>query len=141
MGRFVEGVEHEIADDMQAARSMRLPVWGKLLIIPASIPVFWAFDHLGALDRSLPTLNCIVAFCFLFFLKREQRRFRWFWFTFGLLAVIHILLILAISWTQNWIPALVWAGAASLDLVAMLVVVDAMQVAVNDPRTPRKLGG
>ena len=111
-----------IKDDIKAAKTMRLPWWGVLCIIIGALPIYWLFDHFGKLSTALPLLNSLGVIGFVLVLKRQLRRYVWFWITMALIAALHIPLILFVPWTMRWIPALAIAAIDSVDLVVMLAV-------------------
>ena len=117
----------EIKDDFRAAKKIWLPWWGLLWIAVACLPAIWLFDHYGHLALFIPTAGSIMVLCFAVVLKRKLMRQMWFWVAMSVIAAVHAAIILSIAWTSNWVPAAVWAGAASVDLLVVLVVVDGLE--------------
>lgn len=113
---------NDIKSDIRAARKIRLPWWGVLVIIIGSLPIYWLFDNFGKLSVALPTVVCVLMFGFAVVVKWKLRRHVWFWGTMAVLAALHVLLILLVPWTTNWVPAFAIAAIASADLIVMLAI-------------------
>jgi hypothetical protein len=104
-----------------------IPWWGVLCGIVGSALWCWLFDHFGRFDLALPTINGIGVFGFVLVLKWQLRQRVWFWITMTIVVALHVLLILSIPWTTKWVPAPAYAGAASLDLTAILVILSVVR--------------
>ena len=55
-------------------------------------------------------------------IKWKLRRRAWFWGTMAILAALHVPLILFVSWTTKWVPAIAIAAIDSVDLIVMLAI-------------------
>lgn len=111
-------------NDIRAARKLRLPWWGVLLGIIVSTLTAWVFDRFGKLDLALPTLNAIGVLGFIVVLKRNLWRHAWFWTVMAFIAATHVELILMIPWTTKWVPAAAIGVIDSLDLIAVLAIIN-----------------
>jgi len=131
--RSEKQVAREVKSDLRVAKKWRLPWWGVLCVIIGSMPLLLLFDRFGRLNSALPTLTCVVSLGFAIVLKWNLRRKTWFWITISVIAALHILLIVSVPWTDKWVPATAYAGAASLDLVVILVVLAIVEKLVGDP--------
>jgi hypothetical protein len=122
----------EVRQDIKAAKTLRLPWWGVLFVVVGSLPIYWLFDHIGALELALPVLNSIAVLGFAVAVKRHLRRHAWFWITMTILAALHIPLILFVPWTTRWVPAFMIAVIDSADLVVMLAILAVVRRFVGD---------
>jgi hypothetical protein len=109
-------VVDEIKSDIKAAKKIRLPWWALLSVSIGAALLSLLFDQFGRLDLVYPTIVSIGAFGFIIALKGTLTRRVWFWGTITILAALHALLILSVSWTTKWV------NAAVLDLFAMLAI-------------------
>jgi hypothetical protein len=116
----------EVRHDIRAANKIRLPWWGMLCVAIGSLSTIWLFDRLGSLSLFLPALNGTAVLAFAVAVKWKLRRHIWFWVTIVVVVALHIATLLLVPWTSRWFPAVVWAGAASLDFCVILVVIDAV---------------
>ncbi|HKO13812.1 MAG TPA: hypothetical protein VJV22_17715 [Acidobacteriaceae bacterium] len=122
-GRRVQ-LADEIRNDIRAAKKLRLPWWGVLLAIFAGTLGAWLFDRFGRLDLELPSLDCIIALGVVLIVKRKLWRHVWFWITMGIIAALHVALLLLIPWTTKWVPAVAIAAMVGLDITAVIAIVD-----------------
>ena len=58
----------------------------------------------------------------------------WFWTTVGVIAALHVLLILCVPWTSKWIPAVVVIPIGIADLYAMLAIFYVVGKFVEKPK-------
>jgi hypothetical protein len=128
-----------LADDMKgdirAAKKIRLPWWAVLSLVIGSLPIYWLFDHFGALNRALPTLNSVGMLGIAIAVKWQLRRHAWFWGTVAILAALHVPLILFVPWTTKWVPALAIAAIDSADLILMLAILTIVERFMGDAKT------
>src|ERR1043166_6501931 len=106
--------------DIKAAKKIRLPWWGVLCGIIGSTLGAWLFDHLGRLDLAIPVLLSIAVLAFSIAVKWQLRQRVWFWITMTVIATLHVLLILSVSWPTEWVPALVITPIITVDFYAIL---------------------
>jgi hypothetical protein len=128
-------VVDEIKSDIKAAKKLWVPWWVVLFVGIGGFLFYSLFDQFGIFDLARPTGISILVFGLLFAVKRTLRRRLWFWATMTILAGLHVLVILFIPWTTNWVPAATVAGIASVDLCAMLAILDVVASFVEGPRT------
>jgi hypothetical protein len=115
-------VVKQIKDDVHAATRIRLPWWAVLCVIIIGALGAWLFDSRGRLDLLLPTLNSSAVIGFVVAVKGKLKRRGWFWITIGLLAALHLPLILFVPWTTKWVPAITIAAIDSADLIAVITI-------------------
>ena len=125
----------EIKSDIRGAKKIRLPWWALLFVSIGAAFLTLLFDHFGRFDLVYPTIVSIAVFGVIIALKGTLRRRLWFWGTMTILAGLHVLLILSVSWTTNWVPAVVLAGIGSVDLFAMLAIVRVVASFMEGPRS------
>jgi hypothetical protein len=104
-----------------------------LCVFVGSMPIIWLFDHFGRFDLARPALVSIVVLGFAIAIKWKLRGRAWFWITMTLFVALHVLLILAVSWTTEWVPAVVSTGIGTIDLYAMLAIVCVVEKFVEKP--------
>lgn len=113
----------QLDSDLHAAKKLRLPWWGVLCWMAACALFVWLLDHFGKFDLARPVLYSIGMLAVTVAIKRKLRCHVWFWGTVIIFVLLHLLLILFVPWTSNWIPAVVVIPFAIVDLYAMLAVV------------------
>src|SRR5579859_2347268 len=115
----------KIKKDLGKAMKMRrLPWSGVLTWMGVCGLIMWALVDLGRRDLALPTLNSVAVVGFTIALKRDLGRHVWFWITIGILAALHVPLVLFVPWTTKWFPALAIAAIDSADFIVMLAIID-----------------
>ncbi len=125
---------HDIKNDIREAKKIRLPWWGMLCWMAACALLELLLLRLGRFDLGLPALNSIAVVGFTISLNRNLRRHAWFWGTMGILAALHVPLILFVPWTTKWVPALAIAAIDSVDLIVMLVVLAVVGRFMGEPK-------
>lgn len=105
----------------------RLPWWGILCLIICVLPIVWLFYQIRKPELLLPAMNGAAVLGFAIAVKRNLRWRVWFWVTMTIIAGLHLLLILTVPWTTNWIPASAIAGIDSIDLVLIFAIVAVVQ--------------
>ena len=131
MSNYEHAVRDEAQADIKSAKKLRLPWWGIILLILTFIPMFWIFDNHSLLNISLPIFDCVGMFSIVLYVKRNLFGELWFWLTMAALALLHVLLIWAIPWTGNWIPAPAAAAVGSIDICLMLWLLAALDTWVR----------
>jgi hypothetical protein len=84
----------------------------------------------------MPLLMSIAVFGFFIYLKPGLRHEPLFWSTIAVLAVLHASLIWYVPWTSDQVPRATLAGAASIDLVLMFVILAAVEVLLGERASP-----
>jgi hypothetical protein len=120
-----------IRRDIAAAKKLRLSGWTVLSLVVCSLPVIWLFDRFWQLNAFLPTAVSAGVIAFVISLNRDCARRVWFWVTITIVAALHVLLIVFVPWTDERISNKAIAGAASLDLVAVIAVVAVVEKLVG----------
>ncbi len=85
------------------------------------------FVHFGRFDLARPTLFFLVVMVFAIATKWGLRRRVWFWAAMLAIATLHIPLILCVTWTTRWIPALVMTPIAAADVAGILVIIKLLE--------------
>ncbi|MGE5303738.1 MAG: hypothetical protein ACM3TN_10450 [Alphaproteobacteria bacterium] len=116
----------DIKNDLRSAKKFRLHWPGIVGVMFGGLLICLLFDHFGRFDLAPPTANAIGILSFTVFLKRDLSRHFWFWITMAILAAGHVVLILSVSWITKWVPAGTIAGIDIIDLIVMLMVIDAV---------------
>ena len=130
---------NDTKNDVRAAKKLRLPWWGVLLLILVSFLSSWLFDHFGKLDLALPTLNTVGVLGFILVLKRKLWRHAWFWIVITFIAATHVELILLIPWTTRWVPAAAIGVIDSLDLILVLTIINYLGKRSGGPHSESSL--
>jgi len=130
---LIGDIKRDVDRDVDVARKVRLPWWGVVCVGFGALPVYWLFDHLGRSNLGLPAAVATAVLGFTIDLKRNLGRRTWFWITITILTGVHVALLVLVPWPDKWIPAAVFAAIGSFDLVAMLVIIDAVGRLVGAP--------
>lgn len=121
--RLVSGIKRDIKNDVKSAKNMRLPWWGVLCVIIGCVPICWLLDSLGRLDLARPALCSLGMIGVAIAMKWKLRRRGWFWIAMTVIVALHVLLILSVSWTTKWVPAMAIVPIGIADLYLMLAIV------------------
>jgi hypothetical protein len=81
------------------------------------------FLRMGRPELTLPVGMSVGAFGFLLVVKWRLRCYVWFWATIAVFAALRVAILCLLPWTKKWVPAAACAGAASIDIYAMLVII------------------
>jgi hypothetical protein len=114
-------INEEFKNDLEVAKSLRLPWWGVLCWICGIAPIVFLLNHFDRLDLALPILGSAATLGLVVVLKWRLRRRTWFWIVLGDVAALHVPLIMSIPWTTNWVPWVLTAGIASVDFCVILL--------------------
>jgi len=125
---------NDVRREIKAAKKLRVPGPVVVCVIIASFLCAQLFEHFGKLDLVLPTLNSMVVLGFTLVLKQKLWRRAWFWVAMGLIAVLHVPLILFVPWTTKWTPALVIAAIDSLDFCLILWILAVIGKLMRGPK-------
>ncbi len=107
----------------ELSKMPRLRWRGILVMIACTIPAVFLFDHFGMLDFFRPVFGSIVVLFFILRCHWELKNRPWFWVTLGVWAAVHVLLILRVQWPSGWVPARVFEGCMTIDLVAIFMII------------------
>jgi hypothetical protein len=77
----------------------------------------------------------IAVLGFAIAVKWKLRRRVWFWITMTIIVALHVLMILYVPWTTQWMPAMAIAGIFSADLCVMFVILAVVE-SVMEGRRP-----
>ncbi len=127
-------IARDVSADLKSARKMRLPWWALLCLLVFGMPLPWLFDRFGRLNLFLPVWNCAAVLGFMLALKRSLWPRAWFWVAMAIIAALHVALIVYVPWGTRWVPALAIAGIDSIDICAILWLLDAVGRFVDGPR-------
>jgi len=116
-------------------KQMRLSWKGGLAIFLGTILIGLLFFHFGKLALARPTIFSVIMIVTAIAMKRELRRRVWFWITITIIMVLHVLLILFVPWTTDWVPAIVMIPFGIADLYAMLAILSGVGKFVERPKT------
>jgi hypothetical protein len=123
----------QLRDDLKEAKKMRFHWRGLLCVIVGSMPIIWLFDQFERFDLARPALVSMAVLGFVIAVEWKLRGRAWFWITMTLFVVLHLLLILSVTWTTGWVPSAVSAGIGAVDLYVMLAIVCVVEKFVERP--------
>lgn len=126
-----------LRQDIRAAKQVRLPRRAILPGIVVCTLFAWLSDYFGRLDLALPAMESIAMLAFVIAVKWKLHGRAWFWIGTAILAGLHAVLVLSVSWTTRWIPAPVIVPFALIDVLAMFLVLAALEELVEGPGTRR----
>jgi hypothetical protein len=84
---------------------------------------------------SMPLLGITAVFGFFIYLKWGLRRQPLFWSVIAVLGVLHVALVWYVPWSSGRLPAAALAGAGSIDLCVMLLLLAAVEVLLKGRAT------
>ena len=113
---------------------MRLPWWGLLCIIAGGLPLIFLFDYFGKFALARPALDSIAMVTLAIAMRWKLRCHVWFWITITVIVALHVLLIVFVPWTTEWVPAIVIIPIGIADLFAMLAIVSFVGKFVEGPK-------
>jgi hypothetical protein len=112
---------------------VRLTWKGILAVMGGTLPIALLFVYFGRFDLARPTLLSLIVMVVALAMKWELRGRAWFWVTMAIIAILHVLLIVAFPWTTRWIPAIVATPILAVDLAAILVIVKLLEKLFKKP--------
>jgi hypothetical protein len=128
-------VSHELKREIQEAKKLRLSWRTKLFIFIVGAPTTFLFALYGRLAMvwhlaiTIDMIGLVIRF------KWKLRRRTWFWVTMAVIAVLHVLWVLFVSWTTKWIPGFVYIGIATADFVLILWILLVVEKFMGNPKT------
>jgi hypothetical protein len=128
----------DLKDDIKSLQQIRLPWWGVLCVVIGSALIAWPFYRAGRLDLARPVLYSIGMLSVAIAIKWKLRGHVWFWGTMTVLAALHVLLILLVTWTAKWIPALVVIPIAIADVYVMLWIISVVGKFLGEQTTTER---
>lgn len=132
--RSFRHVSKAVNRDIKEAKKIWLP-WQAVLCLMVFFELCYVLlKHYGVVYLYRPILNSVGVFGFLFYLKWRLRQHGWFWITMTAVAALHVLLILFVPWTNNWVPALVTAGIDSLDICLVFWILGVVEELTGGPK-------
>lgn len=136
---LVKNIEKDLKNDIKTAKKIpRLPWWAVLCLMIGSLPVIGLFDHFRRFNLALPVLDGIAVLGFAIAVKWNLRRCVWFWITMTIIVALHVLLILYVPWTTQWVPAMAIAGILTVDLCVMFVILAVVENLVERSKTSER---
>jgi hypothetical protein len=126
----------QLHDDLKRARKWRLHWRGLLCLFIVSMPIMGLFYYFGRPDLARPTFVSVTALGFVIAVKWQLRERAWFWIMMSFFVGLHVLLVLSITWSTEWIPAVVSTGTATIDIYALLAVVSVVEQFAERPTIP-----
>jgi len=132
--RFLRQAFKVVKNDVKEAKKIWLP-WPVVLSLMVFFELCYVLlKHYGFVRLYLPILNSVGVFGFLFYLKWRLRGHSWFWITMAVVVTLHVLLILAVPWTNKWVPAMVSASVDSLDICIVFWTLAIIEQLSGGPR-------
>ena len=107
---------------------------GILAGIGCSLALCCLFDYFGVLNAFMPVLCTGVVLYFTLRYHWESRRRPWFWLTVGTWFTLHVWMIVRVHWPSRWIPGRAWAGAMTIDLTVLFVLIAAIEKLLREGR-------
>ena len=123
----------QLHDDLRRAKKWHLHWRGLLCLFIVSMPIMGLFYYFGRPDLARPTFVSVTALGFVIAVKWQLRERVWFWIMMAFFVVLHVLLVLSISWTTAWVPAVVSIGAVTIDIYALLASVCVVEQFTGGP--------
>lgn len=111
----------DLSADFRAAKKIRMKWPGSLAVFAGTLVTAWCVDRLGHLELALPIVNTIAVLAFVILIKKNLRKKLWFWVFMMIVAVLHIVFLLTVSWTTKWVPAFAIAFIDTVDLFGILM--------------------
>jgi hypothetical protein len=125
--RLAKEIEKDVKSDIKIAKKIRLGWRGKLTAVVGFLLTILLFDHFGRVDLARPSMLSAGAIAFTAAVKWKLTGQTWFWTAIAVIITLHVVLILSVPWTTKWVPAAACAGICTVDLIAMLAILDALE--------------
>lgn len=132
--RSLRQVSRGVKNDIKEAKKIWLPWPAILCLFVLALLLRGLLKDFGVLRLYGPIWNGVLVFGFLFYLKWRLRWHVWFWITMTAVLALHVLLILFIPWTNNWVPAGVTAGVDSLDICLVFWILGIVEELAGGPK-------
>jgi hypothetical protein len=124
----------ELKSEIKKAQRIRLPWWALLCILLVTITLCFLFDDFGKLALVVPTMNSVLVISFVIAIKWQSRRSMWFWVTMTVIAILHVLLILFVPWSDKWVPGAAIACIDAVDFLAILAILFFLERLIKAPK-------
>lgn len=108
---------------MKTNKQLRLSWKGVFAVMGGTLLIGLLFVYFGRFDLAPPTLFSILVIAVAIKMKWVLRKRVWFWAAMVAITALHIFLIVCVSWTTRWIPALVITPILVADLVVILAII------------------
>lgn len=132
--RSLRQVSKGVKSDIKEAKKIWLPWPVVVCLFVLAVMLRGLLKDHGMLYLYRPIGNGALVFGFLLYLKWRLRRHAWFWMTMAAVVILHVLLILFIPWTNNWVPAAVTAGVDSLDICLVFWILGIVEQFAGGPK-------
>jgi hypothetical protein len=128
----MQKIARDVRDDIRAAKKIRVTWWGMLAVSAGTLLTAWIVSSMGRLELTLPIVNAVLVLAFVIAVKPNLRGKPWFWTFMGLVAALHIILLVTIPWTTKWVPAFAIAFIDSIDLFGILAALSVISNAMEN---------
>jgi hypothetical protein len=111
---------NDFRSEIREAKKLRLSWQTKLIVFVVSALLAFLFASYDRLAWAMPLMITIGVLGLAILFKRKLWNRRWFWVSMTVIAALHVLMILFVPWTTNWVPALAISAVASADFCLIL---------------------
>lgn len=95
-------------------------------------------NHIGRIDLARPILYSIGVVGVAIAIKWKLSRYVWFWTTLTVIVALHVVLILSVRWTTQWVPVFVFIPFCIADLYAILAILSVVEKFLETPKTSER---
>lgn len=117
---------NEVNTDIKKIQSFWLPWPVILLLFVLFSAFFYALDHFAIMDRAVPFIMIATVFSLVLMVKQNIWGNSQFWTVFLVMGIGHLLILIYFPWPTGWVPALVSALLAFIDLYFLLLTINFM---------------
>lgn len=111
---------------------------GILVMMACTIPLVFLFGYFGAIDVFMPVSGTAIVLFFTLRCHWELKDRPWFWITVAIWFAIHAWIIVRVHWPKGWVPARVFEGYMTIDLIALFVVIALIEKVLHEgPYAPK----
>lgn len=103
-----------------------------------AVIVLAAFSFIGRSDLAFPGLLCIAMISFAVYSNWKLRSFWWFWTSIGLVAVLHVYLLLRFPWDQENISSVVAVPVGLADFGLVIGFIKLVELICRDTQDSRE---
>jgi len=103
-------------------RATRLGWQGVLIVIGVSFFGAQILEQYGRAAYAWPTFTVAGSLVFAVWLRWRLAQYGWFWATIAVFLALNVLVVVLVPWTNKDVPRGVMAGAMTIDLYVLFVV-------------------
>jgi hypothetical protein len=109
--------------DVAEVDRIRVPWWGLICVMVATLPVCWLLDRARRPELTIPVMGSVYVFGVVLVVKWRLRHHLWFWLTITFFAALHVAMFCFAPWMKREFSTFASIVFAAVDVYAMLAMI------------------